>query len=363
MGVLQVLTPASFGGIEVVVEQLVEGLCQAGEDVAVIALGGGPHAQPYLSRLRDRGGVVLEVPGRHGIRHEAAALHRLLEARPDAVLHSHGYRADLLVGYARCRGQRWVSTVHGFTHLTAKLTVYQVADRLALRFADAVIAVSEPLVQDLRRWGVPGGRVHLVRNVPRRGAPIGKAEARRRLGLDPARTVVGWVGRFSPEKGPDRLGAVAAALGGTAELVLVGDGPERPAVLEALAAMGEDRPHRWLGRRDDIGMLMAAFDVLILPSRTEGMPLTVLEAMAAGVPVVAFDVGDVRAVVGEETGWLVRAGDVAAFVDAVGRAVTDADGRARRGLASARLMATRFSGDGWIAAHRALYAGGGTGSG
>jgi glycosyltransferase involved in cell wall biosynthesis len=240
--------------------------------------------------------------------------------------------------------------------LNALLTAYQIADRLALRLADGVIAVSEPIVQDLMRWKVPRPRLSLIRNVPRQIAPVSRFDARRELGISPDRTLVGWVGRFSAEKGPDRLPSIAIAMGQNAELVLVGDGPERIAVLEAISGAGVNDVCRWLGRRDDIGYLMSAFDVLVLPSRTEGMPLTVLEAMSAGVPVVAFDVGDVRTAVNPHTGWLVPAGDMNAFAVAVAESVRDESLRKTRGAASARLIAEHFAQDRWISAHRALYA-------
>jgi glycosyltransferase involved in cell wall biosynthesis len=339
-----------------VVHQLAGGLAAAGVDVKVVALGGGRGvARPYLSRLKEDGLAVTELD-EGSVRLEVSALRRLLNDHREAVIHTHGYRADLLACYARGRDQRWLSTVHGFTHLNALLTAYQIADRLALRFADGVIAVSDPIAQDLMRWKVPRPRLSLIRNVPRKIAPVSRSDARRELGLSPNRILVGWVGRFSAEKGPDRLPSIALALGQDAELVMVGDGPARIAVLEAISAAGVNNVCRWLGRRDDIGYLMSAFDVLALPSRAEGMPLTVLEAMSAGVPVVAFDVGDVRAAVRPDTGWLVPAGDLDAFTAAVAEAVHDEALRKTRGAASATLMAGHFDQDRWIAAHRALYA-------
>jgi glycosyltransferase involved in cell wall biosynthesis len=104
---------------------------------------------------------------------------------------------------------------------------------------------------------------------------------------------------------------------------------------------------------------MAAFDVLILPSRSEGMPLTVLEAMYAGVPVVAFDVGDVSAVVRNgSTGWLVPVDQLDLFRKKLLEALRNPEQRLSRGHASAQLMAREYSEANWLKKHLAVYSDG-----
>jgi glycosyltransferase involved in cell wall biosynthesis len=137
--------------------------------------------------------------------------------------------------------------------------------------------------------------------------PAERAAAREALRLPADVPVVAFVGRLSPEKAPEVL---LRALRGTATRILVaGEGPLR----EALAAEADPEQVRFLGFLSDVRPVLAAADVLALPSRTEGLPMAVLEAMAAGLPVVASAVGSLPEVLGEGAGLLVPPGDVPAL--------------------------------------------------
>jgi glycosyltransferase involved in cell wall biosynthesis len=162
------------------------------------------------------------------------------------------------------------------------------------------------------------------------------------------------VGRFSHEKGADRLPALFSSPEAACTLVLAGDGPLREPVLAGLAPL----PHldvQWLGVRRDIGRLLGALDLLVLPSRTEGMPMVVLEAMAAGVPVAAFAVGDVAEAVNDTTGWCVAPDELGTLSQAVTAALRDAAAREARGTAARAHLAAHFSPQRWTAAHLSAY--------
>src|SRR5262249_32473885 len=159
---------------------------------------------------------------------------------------------------------------------------YERLQRRAFRRFEAVVAVSRPLATLLRNDGIAPSRVHLIPNGY--AAPVfsPRDEARQSLGLGPG-FVAGWIGRLSHENAPDVFAAALSRRGSDVAGVVVGDGREstrNPRVI-------------WKGRGPDAGLLIKAFDVLVLSSRTEGTPIVLFEAMAAGVPVVATAVGGV----------------------------------------------------------------------
>jgi glycosyltransferase involved in cell wall biosynthesis len=139
--------------------------------------------------------------------------------------------------------------------------------------------------------------------------------------------------------------------------LIVGDGPERQEIESAVHALGLETAVRLCGPRRDIPDLLARCDVFALSSRSEGGPISVLEAMAAGLPVVASDVGGVgEIVVDQQTGLLVPPGDPDALAAALERLLADPALRHRLGAAGRERAAQRFSLGALRAAHLELYA-------
>lgn len=351
--VVQVIAPAPFGGAETVVQQLLAALAGAGVPTTTVALGvPDSDRHPWVCALRASGHTVTcPPPSRTG---EYRQLAELLRQPGVKAVHSHGYRADFAAYLARPRGVRWVSTAHGYTGGGARMQLYEAMDRWLLRRADQVLAVSSRLQRLLGGERSARSRVQLVRNVPATIDRPGRAEARAVLGLPSDGTLVGWVGRFSHEKGADRLPALFSSPEAACAFVLAGDGPLREQVLAGLAPL-QHLNVQWLGVRRDIGRLLGALDLLVLPSRTEGMPMVVLEAMAAGVPVAAFAVGDVAEAVTDTTGWCVAPDDLGALSQAVAAALRNAAEREARGAAARTHLAAHFSSARWTAAHLAAY--------
>ena len=319
---------------------------------AVTLLDPAGDVPPVVEALQASGVAVTTVraPARFYWR-EAQAVGRAAREFGAQVVHTHGYRADVLsLRPARRAGAVPVATVHGFTGGDARNRLYEWLDLRALRRFDAVIAVSDPLRQRLIRSGVPAGRVSLVENGIGRPRPVARASARAALGLPPEGRYVGWIGRMTPEKGADLLvEALRTIASDGTVIVVVGDGPER-AALERNAGPG----FRFLGRVRDAGTLVAAFDVLVLSSRTEGTPMVLLEAMQAGVPVVAFGVGGVPSVL-HGAGWLVEPLDVVGLRRAVEEVLSQAgEARRRADMAMARVD-ERFGLDAWLDRVEAVY--------
>lgn len=201
--------------------------------------------------------------------------------------------------------------------------------RLGLRRARRVVAVSEALGREVERLGVPRERVVVLHNgvdgeVFR---PRDRAEARAALGLDPAARLVGYVGNLEPEKGGDVLVEAARRLrdrgGARVDVAMIGAGTFQGDLAARIAAHGLGDRVRLVGRKlhDEVPTWLAAFDVLCLPSRREGCPNVILEALASGRPVVASHVGGVPELLRADNGATVPAGDAEALADALAAAL------------------------------------------
>ena len=215
-------------------------------------------------------------------------------------------------------------------------------ERSALRRADAVVVLTERTAAALRADGVPADRV-LVN--PSGFDPTIFGGAADDVFPGVPRPRIGYVGRLAPQKRPDRLVEAFGRMREKASLVIVGDGPDRALVRRLVAASPARDRITELGFVDhaSVPSVLASLDVLVLPSAYEEMGSVLTEAMAAGLPVVASDVGGIPEVVRDgETGLLVPPGDVDALARALDRLVADPELR-RRLAAGARDRAGRYA--------------------
>ncbi|HEX7090785.1 MAG TPA: glycosyltransferase [Longimicrobiales bacterium] len=360
LSILHVLAPARVGGLERVVHALAIGQHRAGHDVRVAAvLEPGAEEHPFVRPLEDAGvPVVGIVLGSRSYLRERRDVARICRAGRPAVMHTHGYRTDVLHGgLARSLAIPVVTTVHGFTGGGLKNRVYEWLQRRAFRRFDAVVAVSRPLGEALGRAGVPRHRLHVVPNAWPGDRHLEERDAARRaLGVPADAFHIGWVGRLSPEKGPD---VMLEALGQLRDLPFVasfiGAGPEQPALERRAARLGLAKQVLWHGVLPEAGRWFRAFDVLVLSSRSEGTPIVLFEAMAAGVPIVATRVGGVPDVLGEGAALLVEPEAPAAIARAL-RAIHEAPAAAaERARAARERLAREFSMEPWLARYEAIY--------
>jgi glycosyltransferase involved in cell wall biosynthesis len=270
-----------------------------------------------------------------------SALGPLVRLARGGLLHAHDYKALTLAVVAGALARApVVATFHGDTAHDARVVFYERLARWLARFTSGVAATSEPLAARIRA-AAPRTAIHVIPNglrVPPAVTAEVRLAARRTLGLPPEARVVAFVGRLSLEKAPEVL--LRAVRGTGARVLIAGDGPLR----STLEAMAEGEDVRFLGFVPDVGRVLAAVDVLALPSRTEGLPMAALEAMAAGVPVVASAVGSLPEVLGDGAGVLVPPGDVEALRGALERLWVPATRQALAQVARAR-VATRYGAD------------------
>jgi glycosyltransferase involved in cell wall biosynthesis len=227
-----------------------------------------------------------------------------------------------------------------------------------------VVAVSHTSADDfIRTYTVPAERIVVIPQSVRVPDVIGAAEARRTLAtLAPVphdAPILMHIGSFTPEKNHVWLLRRFRELRGThpdAHLVLVGDGPLRATVDRVITELGLSNRVHCLGSRTDADTLVAAADILVLPSLVEGLPGVVLEAAACAVPAVASDVGGVsEAIVDGETGILIEIGEPEPFLTAVASLLGDPERCRSLGRRARERAATSFSFELALAEYDRLY--------
>jgi glycosyltransferase involved in cell wall biosynthesis len=366
--VLRVIARLNVGGPALHVSYLTSELDKIGYETTLVAgrVGPGEGSMDYVAD--DLGVEPRFVPE---LQREISALfdlravlrlRRLIRELRPQILHTHtakagavGRVAALLAGSAR--PPVIVHTFHG--HVLRgyfrpwKTYVFRQLERALARHTDALIAVSPEVRDDLVGLGVasPGGVavVRLGLDLDRRLAvgPEAGAEVRTEVGVEDSTLVVAWLGRMTEIKRVDQLiqafGRVVQEIP-DAKLLLVGEGPLRPS-LEALATgLGIAESVRFVGYRRDVASIYAAADVVALTSANEGTPVTLIEAQAAGVPVVSTDVGGASDIVEDgESGLLVPPGDVDAIARALVRLGLDPELRARFGARGTQRTLGRYS--------------------
>jgi glycosyltransferase involved in cell wall biosynthesis len=368
--VLRVIARLNMGGPALHVAYLTAGLAERGYRTTLVA-GELSRGEESMAFVADELGVpVVTVSQLHReispLRDATASLRlaRLIRAERPHILHTHTAKAGALGRLAALLAGRSVRplivhTFHGhvlrgyFGPLSAR--AFKLVETLLARTTDALVVVSPEVRDDLVALGVaPAEKFVVIRlgvELERRiSADAGaREEARRLLGIPPERFVVGWIGRMT---GVKRTGDALLALRALRErgipacLCLVGDGPERAALEEQAYGLGLARHVLSLGYQEDVARWYAAFDAFILPSANEGTPVTAIEALAAGRPVVATRVGGVPDVVRDgENGFLVEVGDVAALAERLARLADDPGLREHMGRAGRALIPDRYAVD------------------
>jgi glycosyltransferase involved in cell wall biosynthesis len=361
--VCQVLHNLRVGGAEVLAARLARGL----SDRARFLFACLDELGTLGEELR-RDGFPVHVLGRRpGLDWRCSyRLARLLRREQVDVIHAHQYTPFFYASTARllCRRPAVIFTEHGRHFPDYPRRKRLLANRLLLRRRDRAVGVGEAVRRALVvNEGLPAGRVGVIYNgidlAPYARSPRDRGAARREMGVGPDDLVLLQVARLDYLK--DHATAVrtlARVARGRpdARLVLVGEGPERGRIEEQARQSGVGGKVRLLGLRQDVARLLAASDLFLLTSISEGIPLTLIEAMAAGVPVVSTRVGGVPEVIEDGvTGLLAPSGDHEALAGHVLRLAGD-EALRRRLAASGRERARAvFAEERMQAAYLRLY--------
>ena len=326
MRILHLIDSGGLYGAEVMLLHLMTAQIQLGLIPILVSMGERDIPEKSIeAEARERGLTVEPFRMRAGF-NLAGGLRVLDFARAQqvSVLHTHGYKGNILFGAMPLWLRRFplVATVHGWTWTggISRMMVYEWLDGLCLRRADAVVVVNEAMTSHSRLRAIRPHCLHTINNgIPQREAP--GLDSRPKLPqpiLDFIRqgTSIVALGRLSVEKGLDILLKAVAGLvqeGRDVRLVLVGEGPLRGELQQLAEQLGIDQRVLLPGFLADASRLLSYFNIFALPSLTEGLPMVVLEAMQAGLPIVASRVGGIPQVLDQGAcGLLTPAGDVQA---------------------------------------------------
>jgi len=366
--VLRVITRLNVGGPALHVAYVSSGLAERGYDTTLVA-GSLARGEDSMAFVAERLGVrlvrVAELRRDLSPYHDVVALLRLvrlIRAERPQILHTHTAKAGALgrVAALLARDARPPVVVHSFHgHVLrgyfdpVRTFGFRVVERWLARRSTVLVAVSPEVRDDLVSLGIAAPeRFAVIRlglafdeRVP--SNPAQRTETRRRLDIPDDRFVVGWIGRMTAVKRAEDLLLAFRRLreaGVDACLCLVGDGPERATIERRARELGVMADTLFLGFQTDVAPFYAAFDAFVLPSSREGTPASAIEALAAGLPVVATRVGGLPDVVSDgEDGFLVEVGAVDALAERLQRLAADPALRERMGAAGRRRVLQRYS--------------------
>jgi glycosyltransferase involved in cell wall biosynthesis len=323
----------------------------------------------YIRDVRDTAFRITDKARARGLTFYEIAEHgkcdlRVLRALREIVLrhninlvHGHDYKGDLFATMLRWWMGRQcfalVSTAHAWVMLGLRGSLYRRLDLALMRRFDRLIAVSHATKREMVSAGLPQERISVIHNAidtEAWSAQYATSALKEELGIGPTCPVIGYVGRIMPEKDLEtwvRAAALVAQRYAEAQFVLVGEGRDGSTLgqLQQLATeLGlSDRMH-FPGYRAHLLPVYGSFDVFMLSSRREGLPNSILEAMAVGLPVVTTDVaGTSELVVDSQTGYVVPQGDVDCLAQELITLLGNQQLRQRMGQAGRERIEREFS--------------------
>lgn len=350
--VCQLLHSLTVGGAEVLARSIALGLRERihFSFVCLDELG------EIGEQLREEGFQVTVLGRRGGLDLGCGRrLRAVLQRHQADIVHAHQYTPFFYATLARGLGKRFpiLFTEHGRHFPDSPSRKRRLYNRICLRRCDRIVGVGQAVEHALvSNEGIPSRRVEVIYNgVPlvrfSRTPPGVRSEVRQELSLVTDEFVVVQIARLDYLKDHrtaiDAMARLVARVPG-ARLLLVGDGPERSGIEHEIDRLGLGHIVRLLGVRRDVERLLAAADALLLTSISEGIPVTLIEGMAARLPVVSTDVGGVAEVVRDgETGFLAPAHDGSGLADALQRLAADATLRVVMGRLGAERAEQLFS--------------------
>ncbi len=329
MNVLQLISSSGFYGAEAMILNLSRTLRQKGHTVRVGVFVNRQNPNDEIAkRARELDFEVITLPcgGRLDVS-TVRCIRAYIERGGTDVVHSHGYKSNLYALAANCINKRiLVSTCHNWTGQTPALRAYGMLDRFGLRFFDRIVCVSESVRSRLIQSGVPDRKLDVILNGI---AASDFANAPCERNLD--EPLIGMVGRLVDAKGFQLVLRRAPAIlkqFPKARFALIGEGPQREEWTRLVKELGIESRVSFAGVQKEMAPIYGSFSMFVLPSFNEGMPMTILEAMATGVPVIATRVGSIpRMIHHEQTGLLIDKGDGAGLQSAIERLLANPEFR------------------------------------
>ncbi|WP_225918098.1 glycosyltransferase [Neiella holothuriorum] len=349
--VLQFICPTGFYGAERWILALARHLPEhhIRSDLA-ITLEESSHDLELVKQFRANYGDAFELPMKHKFDFGVVnSLVELIKERDIHVIHTHGYKSDILgVLAARKAGIPCVVTPHGFENARdLKLRFFIWLGCKAMTFAEAVAPLSQALCEDSRQAGVKEEKIHYIQN----GVDLSEVEAIR-LSDEVAEKPegvqrIGFIGQMISRKNIfhilDLFNEMAAERSNI-ELVLLGDGDQRAELENYACQLSQADRIKFLGFRDDRLALLKSFDLFVMSSTLEGIPRCLMEACAMEIPISAYDIPGIdQLVTDKETGLLAPLNDKAALKETWQRLLDDSELARTLGLNARHFVEQYFS--------------------
>jgi len=339
--VLHIIDSGGYYGAEVMLVELCLQQRQSGIDAHVLSIGDlGLYEKPVELQLRKRG-IPVHLWRMRSLPNlvSARSMEKWAIEEGFDLLHSHGYKGNILFGLLPKKIRRLpvIATLHGWTGSNGltKLRLYEWIDSIVLRGFSAVVLVN-PLMQSQKKIrAIPNSILRVVPNGL--GSSISRPDPKKIELIRNFRRhgpLVGAIGRLSKEKGFDLLIQAAACLkreGTGVRLLIIGEGPERARLESLIQIEGLNQDVLLIGYLSEANAYIPCFDVLVNSSYSEGLPITILEAMRASCPIIASDLPSLRYLLRDgDLGLLSKVGDSISFAHAIRNVITESASARKR---------------------------------
>jgi len=324
--ILQLISSSGFFGAENVLLELSTELKKLGHSVTIGLFNNASNLDSDLKKKAEERSLPLRIfqcRGKFDLKTVSEIASFVRENSTD-IIHSHGYKSNAYAILSnRTNKKPLVTTCHNWINLSLKMSFYTKIDKFILKRFDSVASVSETVRQALIMSGIAPEKIILIENginVSRFADCKRDPQLRKKFSIGDSSKVIGTVGRLTEEKGHSFFLKMAKELlikHEDCHFLIVGDGPLRLKLQEEANRLGIAGKVIFAGKQDNIPAMLSIMDVFVLPSLTEGQPMALFEAMAAGKAIVATDVGDVAKILKNgKLGYTVPSGDLDAIVDA-----------------------------------------------
>ena len=330
--VLHLRSSAGFYGAERVIVTLMKRAPADDIDTTLACIENYINSdQSLLNHAKEAGLKALEIPCKS--RMDFQTVRNLITVCKDNqidIIHSHDYKSHFYGALtARFSGCKQVATLHGKTFGNVKNRIFEVVENLLLRMVSHVTVVSDQLFDSLSETALSKKLSQIANGVDDQSFnPDIKGFGKSYWGFNPSSYVFGTIARMSEEKGHHVLIEAFSKLtdhNDNVRLLLVGDGPLHDELVTLTESLGLENKVRFAGSRTEVEQILNDMDCYVSPSHTEGMPMSILEAMATGLPLVATDVGAVGYLLREDLGKLLPPGDVDALAKQMQSVLDDVD--------------------------------------
>jgi glycosyltransferase involved in cell wall biosynthesis len=278
------------------------------------------------------------------------------------LIETHGYKACFIGLFLKIFSRKpWITVLHGHTAENLKMNFFSWLELRMARYADRIVTVSAEMRRRLILGGLPAGKTVTIHNAidPSQFITAEQTITRTRFGVGKHEFLIGIVGRFSPEKGQDlfiKAFKLLALSNPQVKVIFIGEGPTEAEIRAMVHKYGLENRVVFAGYQPEILSFYQILDLIVMPSRSEGLPSVALEALFYRVPVVATAVGGTgEVIINEKTGLLVSPEDPEKLSAAIARMITDSSLQKSVAEAGFELISERFLPEARTRAFERLY--------